>query len=279
MGTCYANNPASPYVTAIVKSWKHEFVDPATVNAWGKTRPGYSTSYRLDPREAIVVYGKMPPPARYMGRYMGLESYVFTKEWLTDDQPWDPSAHAEIQAIAPQLYQYLFNLVPGDPSRVQSFSSLSNSINNVVIRRQAGSVWNKNRYFIITPDRAMKHAVLRSLRHVGVQKKKVFTEPIPPSHPLGLGRKADDFMTGIRYRCRTTRTPAAPGSTTCRSRSFGCASARPPTARRSRFRRSSPTSGPRRRRSATRATSTTSPGRCASGGDSRATPTTPTPTS
>lgn len=195
MGSCFANNPAAPYVLAIMKSWRGEFVDPATVNAFGKTRPGYSATYRLDPREAIVVFGKMPPPARYMG----LQSYVFTKEWLTDDEPWNPSVHAEIQAKAPQLYDYLFNTAPGNPSRVQSFSSLSNSINDVVIRRQSGSAFGRNRYFIITPDRAMKGALQRALIRAGVERKKMFTEPIPPSHPLGFGARADDFMTGIRY--------------------------------------------------------------------------------
>ncbi len=68
--TCYGNNPVSPYVLAVVKSWKDEFVDPATVNAYVKTGRGYSVSHRFDPREAIVISGKLPPP----GRYMGLQS-------------------------------------------------------------------------------------------------------------------------------------------------------------------------------------------------------------
>lgn len=195
MHNCYANNPAAPYVLAIVKSWQNEFVDPATVNAYGKTRPGYSATHRFDPKEAVVVFGKMPPP----GRYMGLQSYVFTKEWLTDDLPWSPSSYAKIQTQAPQLIKYLYGTVPGDPSRVQSFSSLSNSINNVVMQRRSGDPFGRTRYFIITPDRNLDAAVRSSLGRLGVQMKDVFTEPIPPSHPLGMGRGADDFLTGIRY--------------------------------------------------------------------------------
>jgi hypothetical protein len=195
MRNCYANNPAAPYVLAVVKSWKDEFVDPATVNAYGKTRRGYSVTHRFDPREAVVVFGKMPPP----GRYMGLQSYVFTTEWLTDDLPWSPSAHAQIEAQAPQLIKYLFGTVPRDPSRVESFSSLSNSINNVVMQRRSGDPFGQTRYFVVTPDRDMDAAVRRSLARLGVQMKDVFTEPIPPSHPLGMGRGADDFLTGIRY--------------------------------------------------------------------------------
>jgi hypothetical protein len=195
MGTCYGINPANPYVVPIVKSWKDEFVDPAMVNVLGKTRRGYSATHRFDPREAIVVFGKLPPPARYMG----LQTWVWTKRWLTDDQPWNPSVHAEIQARAPTLFHYLFNLVPRDPSRVQSFSTLSNNINNVVIQRQSVAAFGQTRYFIITPDRGMDRAVRRSLARLGVSMKDVFTEPIPPAHPLGLGRAADDFVTMIRY--------------------------------------------------------------------------------
>ncbi len=193
--TCYGNNPVSPYVLAVVQSWKDEFVDPAAVNAYVKTRPGYSVSHRFDPREAIVIFGKLPPP----GRYMGLQSYVFTTGWLNADQPWNPSEYEKIRARQPDLVGYLFNTLPRDPSRVQSFSSLSNSINNVVIQRQSGAAFGQTRYFIITPDRAMDRAVRRSLRRLGVRMKDVFTEPIPPAHPLGLGRKADDFVTGMRY--------------------------------------------------------------------------------
>jgi len=195
MRNCYANNPAAPYVVPVVKSWKDEFVDPATVNAWGRTRPGYSVSYRLDPREAIVVFGRLPPP----GRYMGLQSYVFTKRWLTDDLPWQPSAYSDIQSRAPELVDYLFSTVPRNPSRVMSVSTLGNSINNVVIQRQSGAAFGRIRSFIVTPDRGMDRVVRRALGRLGVPAKDVFTEPIPPSHPLGLDAEADDFVTGMRY--------------------------------------------------------------------------------
>jgi hypothetical protein len=58
---CFGNNPASPYVMPVVKSWPEEYVDPAMENGFGRTRPGYSVTYRLDPREAIILFGRMPP--------------------------------------------------------------------------------------------------------------------------------------------------------------------------------------------------------------------------
>jgi hypothetical protein len=67
MRTCYFNNPAAPYVVPVVPHWPNEFVDPATRGAWGLTQAGHDTTYRLDPREAIVILGRLPPPARYFG--------------------------------------------------------------------------------------------------------------------------------------------------------------------------------------------------------------------
>jgi hypothetical protein len=198
---CYGNNPASPYVIPVVKSWEDEFIDPTLVNVFGKTRRGYSATYRLDPREAIVVFAQLPPP----GRYMGLQSWVFTKEWLTADDPWHPIMYELIKAQAPELVHYLFGTLPGNPSRVQSFSSLSNNINNVVIQRQSGAAFGQTRYFIITPDRAMDRAVRSSLGLFGVPGEDVFTEPIPLRDevgeigPLGLNATANDFITLIRY--------------------------------------------------------------------------------
>lgn len=200
---CLGNNPASPYVFPVVKSWPEEFVDPATANAFGRTRRGYSATYRLDPREAVIVLGELPPP----GRYIGLQSYVWTKEWLTKDAPFDTSApvYQAVRVIAPELIDYLFGTVPRNPSRIMSVSTLSNAINNVVIQRQSGAAFSQTRYFIITPDQAVDRAVRSSLAFAGVPERDVFTEPIPLRDevgeigPLGLDAKANDFVTAIRY--------------------------------------------------------------------------------
>jgi hypothetical protein len=111
-----------------------------------------------------------------------------------------------VQALAPELAGYLFSTVPGNPSRVLSFSSLSNNINNVVIERQSKAAFGQTRYFVITPDQAMDRAVRSSLALSGVPDEDVFTEPIPRRDevgeigPLGLDAKANDFTTWIRYK-------------------------------------------------------------------------------
>jgi hypothetical protein len=209
---CYGNNPASPYVVSAVRPWPDEYVDPATSDAYGRTRPGYSTTYRMDPREAIVMFGTMPPP----GKYMSLQSYVFTHEWVVEEgdpahpfgYPWvrDAAQGGRDKFAHSPMVGYLFSTLPRNPDRVQSFSSVSNSINNVVMDGdQSGASFGELRYFVMTPDQAMDEKVRAALERLGVTEEDVFTEPIPssfdgrPLGPLGLDEEALDFMHGFRY--------------------------------------------------------------------------------
>lgn len=210
---CYANNPASPYVLSAVKPWPEEYVDPAAADAFGRTRPGYSTTYRLDTREAIVVFGTMPPP----GKYLGFQSYVFTHEWVIEqgEDPTHPFGYPWIQDATQggrdrfkdsPMVDYLFGTLPRNQQRVQSFSSVGNSINNVVMDDgPSGESFGQVRYFVITPDQAMDETVRSALGRLGVTQEDVFTEPIPsssggvPLGPLGLDESALDFMHGLRY--------------------------------------------------------------------------------
>jgi hypothetical protein len=199
--SCFGNNPASPYVMPVVKSWPDEYVDPAMVNGFGRTRPGYSATYRLDPREAVIVFGRMPPRARYLG----LQTWLYTTGWLTSTSPWDPAAYATFASAAGPLIQYLFATVPGNPDRVVSFSSVDTNINDVVMTRQSGAPWDQFRYLVITPDKVTDEVVRGVLGTLGVEQDAVFTEGIPatfasaPVGPLGLGPDSVDFLTLVRY--------------------------------------------------------------------------------
>ena len=201
LGNCFGNNPAAPYVMPVVESWPDEYVDPATVNAWGQTRPGFSATYRLGQREAIVIYGEMPPP----GKYMGLQTLVFSAHgrWKAKD--------FDLWANTPDLpfpMQYLFGTIPpNDPKsrRVRSMSALGDIVNNVVMERQSGYPFGETRYFIITPSATTDHAVRRALQAQGVPDNYIFTEQIPsgdefgPIAPLGMGKNAIDFASFFRY--------------------------------------------------------------------------------
>lgn len=222
---CFGNNPASPYVMPIVKPWPEEYVDPAMKDGFGKTRPGYSAIYRLDPREAILVFGRMPPPAKYMG----LQTWMFGTKWLHERIPWNVEACVFYASHANQMTQYFFTTfppfsnathcftLPDADGRLLSLSSINNNINNVVMRRQSGDPWNEVRYFVITPDRLTDRTVRDALQGLGVDEGEIFTEEIPESFqdsdyeagfpfgqspavgPLGLDQDATDFTTAIRY--------------------------------------------------------------------------------
>ena len=198
---CFGNNPAAPYVVPVVKSWPKEYVDPATVNAFGQTRRGYSTTYRLHRREAIVIHGRMPPP----GRYMGLQTFEFSQQGRWKAADYDQWANTPNVALA---IQYVFSTIPpNDPTseRVITLSALGDIVNNVVMQRRSGYPFAKKRYFVITPSAATNRAVRGALQAQGVRNRRIFTEQVPRKDkfgqigPLGMGKKAIDFWTAFRY--------------------------------------------------------------------------------
>jgi hypothetical protein len=67
METCFFNNPAAPYIMAVMPYWHDEYIDKDTRGAFGKTDLGYTTTFRFDPNEAIIIFGYLPPPAAYFG--------------------------------------------------------------------------------------------------------------------------------------------------------------------------------------------------------------------
>jgi hypothetical protein len=200
---CFQANPAAPYVLPVVQSWPDEYVDPASVNAFVETDPGHSVTYRLDKREAVVIYGQMPPP----GRYMGLQTFVFSEHGQ-----WRPKDYDQ-WANTPELpfpMQYLFTTIPPDDPkshRIITFSSLGDVVNNAVMEQQLGGEdpFGKTLYFIITPSDSTDQAVRKALQTQGVADSHIFTEQIPrtddlgPIGPLGMGKNAIDFFTAFRY--------------------------------------------------------------------------------
>lgn len=190
MGSCFFNNPTAPYVVPTVPYWPEEFVDPATAGAFGTTPPGQGTVHRLDPNEALVIYGHLPPEADYFG----IQSYLFTRtgEYSTDNPTYE-------YLVALGAKEIFFHQVPGNTERIVSFSSLSDAVNDVVIERQSGAGWLQPRYFVITPDRFMDKQVRQVLHTLGVAQQDVFSEQIPSNMELGLDSEADEFVTAVRY--------------------------------------------------------------------------------
>jgi len=192
MGTCYGNNPASPYVVSTLPAWPEEFVDKKYSNLWGPSQTGYHDVYRFDPREAIVILGQLPPPAAYFSE----QTWLFTREGTYDQSS---QTYQDIDLNLNEWLDVFFATAPEHPERVQVGSSLSNIVNNVMIERKSGSAFDQIRYFIITPDQFMDEAVRNALHDISVADEDVFTEAIPSDMNVGLDQSADDFTTWIRY--------------------------------------------------------------------------------
>ncbi|HEX6515804.1 MAG TPA: hypothetical protein VF049_09515 [Nocardioidaceae bacterium] len=199
--TCAGANPAAPYIIAAVKAWPNEYVEKATVNAFGKLPRGYEPTYRLHPREALVIHGKMPPP----GRYTGIQTWQWSQpgHWTAKDV----KHVAQLPQQPFPLHQLFATMPPADPTarRVYSFSALGDPLNNVVMQRRSGDPFGKQRYFIVTASRTTDRAVRQVLHARGIPDGHIFTEQIPGRDsngrigPLGMGRDAIDFNTWFRY--------------------------------------------------------------------------------
>ena len=190
LGGCDFNNPTAPYLYPAVPYWPDEYVDPSTAGVFGETEPGYGTTFRLDPNEAIVLFGFLPPEAAYFG----IQSYLFTRkgEFQTDNETYEFHDSFGTRDL-------FFHKMPLNPERIGSWDSLSDSTNNVIIERQSGGIWDQFRYLIITPDRQMETEVRQVLGKLSVAEKDIFTQAIPSNMQIGLDKDADDFLALIRY--------------------------------------------------------------------------------
>jgi hypothetical protein len=192
-GNCYGNNPATPYIFPVLPAWPDQFIDEASANTFGTMPDGYSTSFRLDRREAIIILGLLPPP----GRYFGIQTYLMSREGVINKN--DPIYKVLSALDDPVLLKQFFDYSP-NPRRLRLFASIGNSINNVVIQRQSGRSFGTQRFFVITPDRAAERAVREAIVSTGAGKsKEIFVEPVSSPYQAGLDESADDFLTMLRY--------------------------------------------------------------------------------
>jgi hypothetical protein len=193
LGYCYGNNPTAPYVLAVLPLWKDEYVDPKFYHILNNPPRNMTSTYRLDPREALVIAAQLPPPARYFG----IGSNVFTREIAFN--PDDP-IYQSGKVTDPLLLSILFGASP-DPLRRMMVASIGNSTNNVVIEQQTGQTpWNRPAYFVIASDAGMAAKMTDALVRAGASSSDIFTEPVSPDLvKVGLNSSADDLITYIRY--------------------------------------------------------------------------------
>jgi hypothetical protein len=193
LGNCMGNNPAAPYIMPVMPLWPDEYADQGLRGVLGPLPDDNWATHRMDRREAVLVVGMLPPPAKYFG----IQTYVFSRAGALNTA--DPIYRATLSD--PVMHKLLFSVVPKNPSRVLVFSSMGNSINNVTIERQSGAAFNQRRAFVISTDQAMAQEMTDAIVRARVSdKEEVFDEPVSSSLVrLGLEANADDFMTIIRY--------------------------------------------------------------------------------
>ena len=201
IGMCYGNNPTAPYALAVVPTWPDEFRDQSFQHLMMQARRDMSALYRVSDREALVVFAQMPPPARYFG----IQSNVFTRKAAlnTEDR-----IYKIVEGIGDTVMKkVLFGSSP-DPSRMMMIASIGNSINDVVMRAQSGTPWDRQRYFVLTPDAGMASTLSAALERAGATAaSEIFIEPMAPGLVrTGLGPEADDFITYIRYSLPSDET-------------------------------------------------------------------------
>lgn len=193
IGNCLGNNPAAPYIVTGVPLWPDEYVDEGLKNLLGPMPNNTWATHRMDKREAVLVFGLLPPPARYFGS----QTYIFSRTARLNAN--DPIYQATQND--PFMHEILFSTLPNNPDRVMVFSSMGDSNNNITIANQAGSAFNQQGAFVISTDAALTREMTDALVHARVtERSRVFAEPVSSSLArLGLGATADDFMTIIRY--------------------------------------------------------------------------------
>lgn len=191
-GSCYGNNPASPYLIPTAPYWSDEFVDPFYGQVPTVDNENFGTR-RQRADEALVVLGRTGPTAAYTG----IQSYLFTRQ----GQPGGTFFARLIGALAPEsLTKFLFEVSP-NPDRFTAFASLGDSVNNAVIAKSVGqtSGFDQEIAFVSTADRDLADQIRLDLISLGLPKNRIFVEQIPNNVKLGYQASADDLVTLIRY--------------------------------------------------------------------------------
>lgn len=186
--SCFANNPEAPYIipeppidgTYVGPTYGPPFTVPGT------TGNPSNMFFRLADSDALVVLFALPPQAAYLG----YQTYLFTRA---------ASAYGLTPPSKPKTSP--------DPSRYEIFGSLGNDINNVVIENRLGSVWNNDvAVYITTSNSALAEALVADAVAQGLDKNRIFVEPVGKNVKTGTGAKADDLVSLFRYALPRNQT-------------------------------------------------------------------------
>jgi len=181
-GSCAGNNPAAPYFVMQPPVVAGQFIDPYYATAFATTTSTgtpINEFYRLGDNEAMVVMMNLPPRAAYLG-YQG---YTFTR----------------VSSVFPSISSSA--IYSPDPSRIDTFGSHGNAVNNVVIDDQSGLSWSEGVVGMITTSNSNLDSALRTAfaSSTKLSTQLLFSEPIGGDVITGLSQPADELYTLLRY--------------------------------------------------------------------------------
>ena len=179
-GSCFGNNAAAPYIVP-QPPIGGTYVDPDYATPFtvaGATGAPSNMFYRLANDDALVTILNLPPKAAYLG----YQSYVFTS------------------AISNYPTKVKGQVVSPDPSRYEIFGSMGNDINDVVVERRLGQVWNNEAIvYITTANRKLGSALVANAKAQGFASDRIYVEPVGANVETRSDAAANDLVTLIRY--------------------------------------------------------------------------------
>jgi hypothetical protein len=171
---CYGNNPTSPYLFFSLPPHPDDpdSLPPSTSGPLPKVPEGMLPSYRLEANEALVLFGELPPKAKYFG----LTPYLFER------------------------------YVGGEATPI--FASLSDTLNHTNIQGADGEVFGERIAVVVSSDAATQAAAHAALIEGGFAEEAINDLVFPPEL-LQLGLAADDDVLMLLGRVALFEDPTA----------------------------------------------------------------------
>ena len=160
--SCFGNNASTPYLLFSVPPHPDhpDGLPPAAVGEVPGVPDGMSAAAFLDEGEVLLVRGVTPPPAQYFG-----------------------------------LSPYLFSRVDGTGTRVTTFASLGDTLNQVVIAEGQGSAFDAEVAVLMSSDDDALAAARSALEAEGTPPDAIHTLALPRDVlRQGQAEDADTFL-------------------------------------------------------------------------------------
>ncbi len=219
LGSCFGNNPITPYIIMQVPFGSENLPD-WTINPAFEGPPPSGTSldnfYQLSMNEALITVITLPP----VGAYWSFQTYLIERDWTyyNNGEPTTgcPSAFTDASGIQ-HVTTPVYDSDGTDPNDCgyDVFGEFNNSINNAVVFNQFGQGFSNANgsnpvaiAVITTPNQALYNTLKQDFSAPRGQSpfgsaSEIFPEVMPTSGKtslnIGLQQTSDLFGSIMRY--------------------------------------------------------------------------------